>query len=549
MTNNETDGEWAEARRSFTSRTPVNENPDKVDYRRGFVTRHQVSGWRFVMRRIASGIALHDTRMLVDPLRTQSRAVLTGVLILITGLAGAFVFSLIRPNAQAGNNAVLADRSTAALYVRVGDELHPVLNLTSARLIVGQPVNPTTVKSSELDRFPRGNLIGIPGAPERIVQSTSRDANWTVCDAVSGSAGHGAHSTGLTVIAGPPDSRGARAAALGSDQAVLVGAPVEGGPSTWLLWDGKRSQIDLADHAITDALGLGVSDLPAPRPIAPGLFNAVPEAPSLTAPVIPNAGNPASFPVPAPIGAVVVSYALDKTSSDSVRYYAVLPDGLQPVSPVLAAILRNNNSYGLQQPPRLGADEVAKLPVSRLLDIARYPNQRVSLVDAAHDPVTCASWSKPAGAATSSLSLLAGSALPVPEAVHPVELVGAGSGGAATRVALAPGAGYFTQSVGGGATAPATGSLFWISDTGVRYGIDNESDGVSTGPASAGHGKTVEALGLNPPALSIPWSVLSLFAAGPPLSRADALLAHDALPPDTKPGRSPVSGEAEGAPR
>ena len=545
MTNNEPDGEWAGARRSFTSRTPANENPDKVDYRRGFVTRHQVSGWRFVMRRIASGIALHDTRMLVDPLRTQSRAVLTGVLILITGLAGAFVFSLIRPNGQAGNNAVLADRATAALYVRVGDELHPVLNLTSARLIAGQPVNPTTVKSSELDRFPRGNLIGIPGAPERIVQNTSRDANWTVCDAVSGSAGHGAHSTGVTVIAGPPDSSGARAAALGSDQAILVSnagdAPAEGGPSTWLLWDGKRSQIDLADHAITNALGLG-TDVPAPRPIAPGLFNVILEAPSLTAPVIPNAGNPAGFPVPAPIGAVVESYTLDKTSSDAVRYYAVLPDGLQPIAPVLAAILRNTNSYGLQQPPRLGADEVAKLPVSRLLDTARYPSQRVRLVDAGHDPVICGYWNKPVGAATSSLSLLAGSAVPIPDAVHTVELVGGGGDGTATRVALAPGTGYFTQSVGGGAAAPATGSLFWVSDTGVRYGIDNESEGAS----GAGHGKTVEALGLNAPALPIPWSVLSLFASGPTLSRTDALLAHDALPPDSKPGRA---ASAEGAPR
>src|ERR1700758_5718056 len=225
MTNNHApEGEWAQERRSFSSRTPVNDNPDRVVYRRGFVTRHQVTGWRFVMRRIASGIALHDTRMLVDPLRTQSRAVLMGVLILVTGLAGCFVFSLIRPSGQAGNDAVLADRSTAALYVRVGDDLHPVLNLTSARLIVGRPVNPTAVKSTELDRFPRGNLIGIPGAPERMVQNGSRDANWTVCDAVSGTS-RGAHSTGVTVIAGPPDTRGARAATLGSTQAILVDLP------------------------------------------------------------------------------------------------------------------------------------------------------------------------------------------------------------------------------------------------------------------------------------------------------------------------------------
>ena len=311
MTNNEPDGEWAGARRSFSSRTPVNDNPDQVVYRRGFVTRHQVTGWRFVMRRIASGIALHDTRMLVDPLRTQSRAVLMGVLILITGLVGCFVFSLIRPSGSAGTNAVLADRSTAALYVRIGDDLHPVLNLTSARLIVGRPVNPTTVKSTELDRFPRGNLIGIPGAPERMVQNTSHDANWTVCDAVSEpvQGRHAAHSTGVTVIAGQPDSRGARAATLGSGQAVLVDVPAEGGTGTWLLWDGRRSEIDLSNHAVTNALGLGlgVSGIPAPRPITSGLFNAIPEGPALTAPAIPNAGNPPSFPVPAPVGAVVVS--------------------------------------------------------------------------------------------------------------------------------------------------------------------------------------------------------------------------------------------------
>src|SRR5271166_4178590 len=204
MTSNEPDREWGQERRSFSSRTPINDNPEKVVYRRGFVTRHQVTGWRFVMRRLTSGIALHDTRMLIDPLRTQSRSVLMGALILVTGLAGCFVFSLIRPNGQAGNNAVLADRSTAALYVRVGDQLHPVLNLTSARLIVGRPVNPTTVKSSELDKIPRGNLIGIPGAPERMVQNTSKDADWTVCDSIAGPA-RSAHSTGVAVIAGPPD--------------------------------------------------------------------------------------------------------------------------------------------------------------------------------------------------------------------------------------------------------------------------------------------------------------------------------------------------------
>src|SRR3954466_15000086 len=109
---NESDGEWGDERRSFPSRPPINDNPDKVEYRRGFVTRHQVSGWRFVIRRIASGVALHDTRMLVNQLRSQSRAVLVGALLLITGLGGCFVFSLIRPAGVVGGNAILAPRTT-----------------------------------------------------------------------------------------------------------------------------------------------------------------------------------------------------------------------------------------------------------------------------------------------------------------------------------------------------------------------------------------------------------------------------------------------------
>ncbi|MGV0601610.1 type VII secretion protein EccB, partial [Mycolicibacterium pulveris] len=46
---------------------------------------------------------------------------------------------------------------------------------------------------------------------------------------------------------------------------------------------------------------------------------------------------------------------------------------------------------------------------------------------------------------------------------------------------------------------------------------------------------TLAALGLNPPPLPIPWSMLSQFAPGPTLSAADALLAHDGLAADPRP--------------
>lgn len=493
-------------RRGFSSRTPTNHNPDHVIYRRGFVTRHQVSGWRFIMRRIASGVALHDTRMLVDPLRTQSRSVLVGVLVLITGLAGCFVFSLIRPAGEPGNDAILADRTTSALYVRLGDKLHPVLNLTSARLIAGRPDNPTMVKSDELDQFARGNLVGIPGAPERMVQNTTRDADWTVCDGVSGPA------TGVTMIAGALTDGGERAGPLPDDKAVVVANANAPKAGTWLLWDGRRSPIDLNDRAVTSALGFGV-ETPEARPIAAGLFNAVPEGPALSAPAIPAAGEPPRFalPVAAPVGAVVTSFDANNT----LRHYLVLSEGLQPVSPVVAAILRNTDSFGLDQPPRLGADEIARLPVARVIDDSAYPRQQVTPVDPASAPLTCAQWARPADATSGTLELRSGVTLPVSEELRSVPLVGAGSGVTADRVVIAPGRGYLVDS---------GGAYFWLADTGVRYGLDTD-----------GEQETLSALGLNPPPLPIPWSMLSQFAPGPTLSAADALLAHDGLAADPRP--------------
>ncbi|WP_349270112.1 ESX-3 secretion system ATPase EccB3 [Mycolicibacterium parafortuitum] len=494
-------------RRSFTSRTPTNENPQQITYRRGFVTRHQVTGWRFVMRRIASGVALHDTRMLVDPLRTQCRSVMVGALILVTGVIGCFLFSLIRPAGDAGTDSVLADRDTAALYVRLGEQLHPVLNLTSARLITGRPDNPSMVKSSALDEFPRGNMLGIPGAPERMVANTTRDAYWTVCDAATGSV------TGVTVIAGAPADGGERATVLPAGEAILA----ENDGRTWLLWNGKRSAVDLADRAVTGGVGIGV-DAAAPQPIAAGLFNAIPEAPPLVVPAVPNAGllSDLGLPEPYPVGSVVVAYDADNT----LRHYVVLTEGLQPVSPVVAAILRNSNSWGLASPPRLEADLIARTPQARAIDVDAYPAERVTLVDTAAEPVICAAWAKPEGAQESSLELRSGAALPVPDGQGAVALVSAGApGGPADQVMLPPGTGYFVDSAG---------SLFWVSDTGVRYGIDTNTE---TGM------NTIEALGLTAAPLPVPWSVLSLFAEGPTLSRTDALLAHDTLAPNASAAR------------
>jgi type VII secretion protein EccB len=474
----------------------------------GFVTRHQISGWRFLIRRISNGVALRDTRMLTDPLRRQGRALSVGALAGVVLLAGAFILSVLKPAGVSGSKPVLAERSSNALYVVINDELHPVLNLASARLIVGKPADPTVVKSKEIDKLPLGNALGIPDAPARMVQSGARDARWMVCDAAAGA------EAGTTVIFGDPVAGNGHATPLPAGSAELASS--DGGKTTWLIWGGKRSQIDLNNAAVTAAIGINV-DSTAPRHINRALLNLIPESAPMVVPFIGNAGDPPRFvwpvagkPAP-PVAAVVV----DREDNQS-RYYAVTAEGLQPISAVIAAILRANDAYGLVEPPALTPDQIAKSPKAAVVAVDDYPTAPLRIVDPATDPVTCGQWVKLAGAPTSSLSLLAGPSLPVAPDAKPLALTAA-SPTTASRVLLPRGSGYFVQVTGQQPQSATKESAFWVSDLGVRYGLESTQNENSS-PA--------EVLGMTHDALPIPWSVLSLFAAGPTLSKADALVAH-----------------------
>ncbi len=475
----------------------------------GFVTRHQISGWRFLIRRISNGVALRDTRMLNDPLRRQGRALSVGAMLGVVLVAGAFVLSVLKPAGVTGNRPVLAERSTNALYVVVNNQLHPVLNLASARLIVGKPDDPAVVKAREIDKFPVGNTLGIPNAPSRMVQSGTRDARWMVCDAVGGP------DIGTTVISADPVAGPGHAAALPESSAILASS--DGGNTTWLIWGGKRSQIDLKNAVVTAAAGINV-DTPAPRAINRALLNLIPESAPLVVPFLGNAGDPPRFvwPVPGQQAPPVAAVVVDHDENNQLRYYAVTADGIQPISPVVAAILRSNNAYGLVEPPALTPDQAAKAPKAAPISVDDYPATPLHVLDPSTDPVTCGQWVKLDGAPTSSLTLLAGQSLPVAQDATPVTLSAAGPT-TAQRVLLPRGSGYFVQVTGQQPQSATKESQFWVSDLGVRYGLE----AAATEPASP-----AEALGMKSKPLPIPWSVLSLFASGPTLSKADALVAH-----------------------
>ena len=107
-------------------------------------TKVQVSGWRFLLRRVEHAIVRRDTRMFDDPLQFYSRAVSLGIVIAVLVCLGAALLAYFKPLGKRGGDTLLVDRTTNQLYVVMPGtgQLRPVYNLTSARLVLGNREHP-----------------------------------------------------------------------------------------------------------------------------------------------------------------------------------------------------------------------------------------------------------------------------------------------------------------------------------------------------------------------------------------------------------------------
>ncbi|MCV7062976.1 type VII secretion protein EccB, partial [Mycolicibacterium vaccae] len=92
----------------------------------------------------------------------------------------------------------------------------------------------------------------------------------------------------------------------------------DGGATAYLLYDGRRALVDLADTAVVRALRL--EGVVAQR-VSHTLLNAVPEVPPISAPRISGAGAPGAI-AGFPVGSV-----LRIARADGDEYYVVLERG------------------------------------------------------------------------------------------------------------------------------------------------------------------------------------------------------------------------------
>src|SRR6267154_6482671 len=102
--------------------------------------REQVQAYRFLIRRIGSALLVGEPETAELPMRRYGVAVFGSVVLAVVLFAGFGIYGLLHPGGQRPvENAIIVERETGAKYVYLQGFLHPILNWTSALLILDTP--------------------------------------------------------------------------------------------------------------------------------------------------------------------------------------------------------------------------------------------------------------------------------------------------------------------------------------------------------------------------------------------------------------------------
>ncbi|MDQ1007967.1 type VII secretion protein EccB [Streptomyces sp. V4I23] len=444
--------------------------------------RDELNAYTFAKKRTVAAFLQPSPSGTEEGAPRPLRAIVPGLIVGALIVAGFGAFGMFKPKAPnnwaAPGTQVIVGKDSTTRYVVLqtgkGKEkktlLHPVLNLASARLLL-TPDQFKVIQVSDdiLDagKPPRGPILGIPYAPDRLPseKEAGKAKRWAVCEQPG--AGKGASVQKATFIFGDRDAARTEGRYKLSGGQVLY---VEGD-------DGRRYLVDASG---TKYLVRG----------------AEPEAEKLTRALVASNkpqrvtddwlatlhdGSPIDFPVvsgqvatPAGAGGGLtpeqdkVGMVLKAQTGTGWQHYVVLPGKVQPVSDFTAWLLINSPQTDKldMRGEATGVDAQSIAPEPDFFAAEkRWPSLRATQVNSpsgGRDTV-CSVLRKVDDKGRTTLSTWAGSA-------YPAEIT---AGGTSTYVT--PGSGLLYTQVQGRQTKP-DGSLFLVTDTGLRYAVQANGD-------------------------------------------------------------------------
>ncbi|KJY41212.1 type VII secretion protein EccB [Streptomyces sp. NRRL B-1568] len=432
--------------------------------------------------------------------------VLPGVVIGALLVAGFGAWGMFKPTAPKGwdeaeAHVIVGSDSTTRYVVLVTDgkkQLHPVLNFASAKLLL-KPDKSTIikVKESELDsgRISRGPTLGIPYAPDRMPSAgeAGKKKQWAVCEQPGGNGKTTQKAVFLFADRDPKLKRLTGSQRLRDNQALYVQGPddsrylVDPQGVKYPLGAAERKPAD--DAAPTDASDYNLllrsifKDGAQPQRVTKDWLATFNDGAPITFPRIEGRiGDDAGIRT-LPAKADRVGMVLEASTGTGTQNYVVLPGKVQRVSEFVAKLLLNSKA----QAPLDQAGIAERVNASTFTPedaefygqyhwpahIPRQANAPEPTAGGAVNSTVCSIFGGLDAKGTPQLGTWAGPDYP------------AATPDGATSAYVTPGSGLLYRQVTGHQTQ--SGSLFLVTDTGLRYAVQSNSDS-GAGKSKIGNG-------------------------------------------------------------
>ncbi|MEU9116690.1 type VII secretion protein EccB [Streptomyces sp. NPDC048483] len=539
--------------------------------------RDELNAYSFARKRTNAAFLKPLPNGSIESAPKPLKAVVPSIIVSVLMLVGFGACGILKPVApqgwdKVGGNVLVGDKSTTR-YVVLDDTangkhqklLHPVLNLASARLLLN-PDNFTVLKVDEkqLDgKISHGPAVGIPFAPDRLPapEDVDKPKTWAVCNR-PGSSSQSKPQQAVFVLGGDEKKKvETREGKLDLNQALYVKGPDE---KYYLVnSNGVKFEFDATfkldapqHHKPMSKNDAKLANEKLRRMVFHGeeaqqvtqqwLDTLITSPLPIFEPEVPGAGMKSQAPANAvPDNLRTVGTVVEDSASG--KKYVVTQNDVEKVSDFIANMLRvgkNADAVNHGSGRELQVESLASGSINPASDedgredkkfygkFAGYenpwPDDDVSMANtfkgtqtglptAAESGVSCSVYKGTTTKFEGSAAFGYPNGVPVMGAWvgkdYPAKIA-PGSNSYVT-----PGSGLLYREAKTARTKKDEGSLFLVTDTGLRYSVPTNNDGDKAGKADQEVGQNQMRLGYkdaNVPSLMASWS--QLLSAGPALN-------------------------------
>ncbi|GAA2458412.1 type VII secretion protein EccB [Streptomyces macrosporus] len=433
--------------------------------------RDELNAYTFAKKRLVSAFLQPSPTGTEEGAPRPLRAVLPGMVVGVVILAGFGAWGMFKPKAPKGwdnpaEKVIIGSKSTTryvVLETKGKKQLHPVLNLASAKLLL----DPSKFGIVEVDekildsgRIPHGATIGIPYAPDRLPEKgeAAKEKRWAVCTR----PGDDGVQKAVFVLADREKDRVEGKNRLRGGEVMYVRGP-DGGLH---IVDSRGTAYRLADD---DTLLRIVTGSTEPQDVTKDWLETLKTGDPIRFPqAFENIGAPAGAPGSLDAEANRIGMVLRAPSGTGLQHYVVMKGAIRPITDFMATLLLNSphatqlGQQGRARDVSAGAIRPDSTPYGSTLNWPEEKARTVNPSDGNRDTLCNVLRDVDEKRGTTTLSTWAGENYP---ATLP-------SG--ATNAYVTPGSGLLFRQVQGRDTG--SGGVFLVTDTGLRYAVQANTD-------------------------------------------------------------------------